>query len=264
MKKNSLPNIRKIISSYKYTAKDLMTDWKDMVFNEGKDDYDFVPKLDNTNNVSSILVRKDDKYFESKSVLYISENSHLINVLEKMDIAFNNKCKTVRLTFLIVTNNNNNNNNNNAGFINHNDFNKPVFALFLWQIFYVFESILANYIKSNIDPSTTEKYIKYPKRYNNDKKNKVNLHPIYYISLGTKLELYKKEFKNPVDPLCIMQLPTANLTRFRNHIAHPGDKPKIIKQKRDIKDLFELLKSLDNWIISPAVFPLFEDKIINH
>lgn len=253
MKKNNLPNICKIISSYKYTAKDLMTDWKDMVFNEEKSDFDFVPKLDHANNVSSILVRKDDKYFESKSILYISENSHLINVLEKMDMAFNNKCKGVCLTFLIVTKN-----NNNAGFINHNDFNKPVFALFLWQIFYVFESILTNYLKSNIDPSTIEKCIIRRKSYEDDKNNKVDLHPIYYISLSAKLKLYNKEFKNPADPLCIIKvLPTANLNDFRNRIAHPGDKPKIIKQKRDIRYLFNLLTSLDNWFTSPAVSPLF-------
>jgi len=230
-----------------------MTDWKDMTFDEKNKDnnFDFVPKPDNNNNLPYVLVRGNDKYFKSTCILYISEDSNLFEVLQKMFTAFNNIYKDINLTFLIVTKN-----NNNTGFINHNDLNKPVFALFLWQIFYFFESILTNYLKSNADPSTIEKHIKHRNSYNTDKDNNIDLNPVYYICLGIKLQLYKEKFENVNDPLCIKQLTPAdleNLKNFRNRIAHPGNKPKIIRQKSDIRDLFKLLESLGEWVILPEV-----------
>ena len=83
------------------------------------------------------------------------------------------------------------------------------------------------------------------------------------MSLRSKLKMYEKDFKSLNDPLYIKGLSTANLKRFRNRIAHPGDKPKIIRQKRDIKDLFELLKSLDEWMTLPSISLLFNNRIIN-
>ena len=107
---------------------------------------------------------------------------------------------------------------------------------------------MTNYLKSNVKCSIIEEHVRKFPTYRNDKKNNVDIHPIYYMSLRSKLKMYERYFKSLNDPLYIKGLSTANLKRFRNRIAHPGDKPKIIRQKRDIKDLFELLKSLDEWI----------------
>ncbi len=62
MEKSSLENISKIILVYNHTAKNLMTDWKDIVFDKNKGNFDFVPMPDNSNNISCVLVRKYDKY----------------------------------------------------------------------------------------------------------------------------------------------------------------------------------------------------------
>lgn len=233
-----LQNIRKIIKKNSNYCIDIMTPWDDVCTNpknsEEKRDYDYIPIMKD-NVASSLLEQVNKKYHDINSDYFINEKDDLISVLERMNKLYNDN----KITFLIVGNA-----NNHLGIINHNDLNNPSFIHIMWDIFYNFEIKLAQCLK---DRYSYDEKIHWLERidkmgedsYKRDKKINQDLDPIFYFSLPNKIKLYNKlklSNKIQVDP------------KFRNNMAHPRSKPKVINNKSEIPQLVEGLKDIDKFL----------------
>ena len=141
-----------------------------------------------------------------------------------------------RVTFLIVGDH-----NNPLGIINHSDLNSLPFLHVMWDIFYNFEIKLTNYLmdKFNEQDIISKFYGDEKKAYNTDKKNGQELKPIFYLNLSHKIQLsndFTKTNKIEVD------------AHFRNNMAHPRSKPRVISRKSEIPGLYLTLIGIDNFL----------------
>lgn len=246
-------NIFNLLAAPDYSIKEVMTEWDRITTQDTKGNtFDFVPQLDKSKQVISMLVRTENgvRTVASDPSWYVSANSHLLVVIARMNDVFTNKVEGTNLTFLIVTEN-----GENVGFLNHNDFNKLPFALLLWEISYIFEGTVGKYLREKVPPLAIEKELddKQRKAYQEDKAENKDLHPIYYTTLGIKLRLYNKIEGREEEKLAISTELKTHMVWMRNRIAHPSEKPKIIRKKNDVNDLFKGLALLNHWITLPNV-----------
>ena len=75
--------------------------------------------------------------------------------------------------------------------------------------------------------------------YEKDKKNHQELEPTFYTGLGKKIDLYKKSSEtNKVEVQA----------KFRNNMARPRTKARIIARKTEILGLYLTLIGIDNFL----------------
>ena len=230
-----LQNVRKAIKNTNNIALDIMTKWENVCKNtiSPEEDFDYIPVTEK-NIVSGLNVKENGKY---RTVIlddayFINKKDDLIEVLERMYNLYNLN----QITFLIVGEH-----NNPMGVINHSDLNSLPFLHLMWDVFYNFEIKITNSIKDRYDNKYIEKKLNTYERgaYNEDKNNSQELAPIFYPSLHKKIMLYNS-------------LPETNKIRanadFRNNIAHPKTKARVISKKSEISELYETLIEIDNFL----------------
>ncbi len=231
-----LQNIRKIIKKNSNYCIDIMTPWDDVCTNPKNSNenrfYDYIPIMKD-NVVSSLLDQVNKKYYDINNNYFINEKDDLISVLEKMNKLYNDN----KITFLIVGNA-----NNHLGIINHNDLNNPSFIHIMWDIFYNFEIKLGNYLKDSCSYDKKIDCLKGMDKniYYRDKKLNQDLEPIFYYSLSNKIKLYNDN--NTENKLQIEDI------KFRNNMAHPRSKPKVINNKSEIPQLLKSLEDIDKFL----------------
>ncbi len=232
-----LQNIRRVIKKNSNYCIDIMTPWNKVCMNtqNPKEDYDYIPII--KDNVVSGLYVKDSneyKYHEIKinDDYFIDENDDLISVLEKLNKLYNFN----NITFLIVGNT-----NKQIGVINHSDLNSLPFIHIMWDIFYNFEIKLTDYLKDKYNSDEIIKKFSHneSKSYNDDKKNNQELDPIFYLSLTKKINFYNT--LNQTNKVHVN-------AKFRNNMAHPKIKAKVISNKSEIPKLYETLVEINNFI----------------
>ena len=238
-----LQNVRKAIKNTNNIALDIMTKWENVFKNtiSPEEDFDYIPVTEK-NYVSGLNVKDNGKYktVALNNDFFIDKKDDLIVVLEKMYKLYNLK----RVTFLIVGDP-----NNPLGVINHSDLNSLPFLHVMWDVFYNFEIKLTNYLmdKFNEQDRFTEQdiinnfYNDERSAYNRDKKNGQELEPILYLNLSHKIKL-SNDFSetNKIEVKA----------KFRNNMAHPRTKARVISNKSEIGELYETLIGIDNFLSS--------------
>ena len=230
-----LQNVRKAIKNTNNIALDIMTKWENVCKNttSPEKDFDYIPVTEK--NVVSCLNVKDKSEYKRVTLndaYFIDKKDDLIVVLERMYELYNLN----QITFLIVGDP-----NNPIGVINHSDLNSLPFLHLIWDVVYNFEIKLTNSIKDRYDNKYIEKKLNKDgrKAYNEDKNNSQELAPIFYPSLHKKIMLYNS-------------LPETNKIHatayFRNNIAHPKTKARVISKKSEISELYETLIEIDNFL----------------
>ena len=230
-----LQNVRKAIKNTNNLSLDIMTKWESVCKNtiSPEDDFDYIPVTEK--NVVSGLYVKDKSEYKKVTLnddYFINKKDDLIVVLERMYELYNLN----RVTFLIVGEP-----NNPMGVINHSDLNSLSFLHLMWDIFYNFETKLAGTLINKYDNEAIKDKFNDTERgaYEKDKKNNQELEPIFYIGLGKKIKLYNKLFKNTK---------IAVNADFRNNMAHPRTKARIITNKSEIPKLYMTLIEIDNFL----------------
>ena len=230
-----LQNVRKAIKNSNNIALDIMTKWENVCKNtiSPEEDFDYIPVTEK-NYVTGLNVKDNGKYktVSLNNDYVIDKKDDLIVVLEKMYKLYNLN----RVTFLIVGDH-----NNPLGIINHSDLNSLPFLHVMWDIFYNFEIKLTNYLmdKFNEQYIISKFYGDEKKAYNTDKKNGQELKPIFYLNLSHKIQLsndFTKTNKIEVD------------AHFRNNMAHPRSKSRVISRKSEIPGLYLTLIGIDNFL----------------
>lgn len=249
MTETPFDNVLRIVGNWNYDLRNVMIAWKD-VHKETMEGnaFDFVPHLDQNQKPVVMFIREGDKVLCGKldNSCYIDENSHPLLLISKMKKRYDVRENRTRLTFLLVKNDA----GEVVGFINHNDFNKPPLALLLWEVTYFFEGILSTYLSEVVkETEIAEKLSRDRKNsYKRDRRRNSDLHPIYYMDLKKKLELYKDIPKEESEKLAFPPLLPDLIKRFRNSVAHPGEKPKIIRKKEDLSCLHQMFSELNGWL----------------
>ncbi len=236
MTDTTLQNVRNVIKRNSNSCKDIMTPWNIVCKNtkNPKNDFDYIPVT--KDNVVSGLCVKDGtecKYCNINDDYFISENSDLISVLEKLDKLYNSS----KITFLIVGDY-----NNQLGIINHSDLNRLPFIHIMWDIFYNFEIKLTNSLKDKYDSKYIEKtyHVSEYRSYKEDMKNDQELEPIFYLSLKDKIDLYNK-LDQITDKIGVN-------ARFRDNMAHPKSKARIISNRSETPKLYKTIVGIDNFL----------------
>lgn len=231
-----LQNIRNVIKKNSNYCTDIMTPWERVStnINESNEHYDYIPIVKN-GIVSSLYVDEDKKKYNMDSGYFIDEKADLISVLDRLNQLYNNG----KFTFMVIGNT-----NKPIGILNHNDLNKLSFIHVMWDIFYNFEIKLANCLEDKYSYDEKIKSLELMDRlgknsYNHDKNNNQDLDPIFYFNLSNKIKLYNK-------------LPVTNIikvdAKFRNNMAHPKTKARIIYKKSEIPLLFKNLEEIDKFL----------------
>ena len=230
-----LQNVRKAVSNTNNQAIDIMTKWENVCKNTmcPEEDFDYIP-LTEENIVSGLNVKDNGKY--KKVALnydyFIDKRDDLILVLERMNELYNLN----KRTFLIVGDP-----KNPLGVISHSDLNSLPFLHAMWDIFYNFEIKLANSLKDRYDDKYIENNFGYNERaaYEKDKKNSQELEPIFYITLYKKIMFYNNlKGTNKINVKA----------KFRNNMAHPKSKAKVISNKTEITELYETIVGIDEFL----------------
>ena len=230
-----LQNVRKAIKNTNNIALDIMTKWENVFKNtiSPEEDFDYIPVTEK-NYVSGLNVKDNGKYktVALNNDFFIDKKDDLIAVLEKMYKLYN----LSRVTFLIVGDP-----NNPLGVLNHSDLNSLPFLHLMWDVFYNFETKLANSLKDRYDDECVENMLegKEELAYIKDKKNNQELKPIFYLGLKRKIKLYNKLYKNNKINIEVM---------FRNNMAHPKSKAKVINNKNEIPRLYKTLVGIDDFL----------------
>ena len=212
-----------------------MTKWENVFKNtiSPEEDFDYIP-ITEKNVVSGLNVKDNGKYktVALNNDYFIDKKDDLIVVLERMYKLYNLN----RVTFLIVGEP-----NNPIGVINHSDLNSLPFLHLMWDVFYNFETKLAGSLINKYDNEAIKDKFNDTERgaYNKDKKNNQELEPIFYIGLRKKIKLYNKLFKNTK---------IAVNADFRNNMAHPRIKARVISRKSEIPGLYLTLIGIDNFL----------------
>ena len=235
MTEMKLQNVRKAIKNTNNLALEIMTRWenvcKDTISPE--EDFDYIPVTEKY-YVSGLNVKDNGKYktVALNNDFFIDKKDDLIAVLEKMYKLYN----LSRVTFLIVGDP-----NNPLGVLNHSDLNSLPFLHLMWDVFYNFETKLANSLKDRYDDECVENMLegKEELAYIKDKKNNQELKPIFYLGLKRKIKLYNKLYKNNKINIEVM---------FRNNMAHPKSKAKVINNKNEIPRLYKTLVGIDDFL----------------
>ena len=236
MMNTELQNVRNVIKKNSNSCKDIMTPWNIVCKNtkNPKNDYDYIPIIKD-NLVSGLYVKDgtEYRYCNINDDYFISENSDLISVLEKINRLYNSS----KITFLIVGDY-----NNQLGVINHSDLNMMPFIHIMWDIFYNFEIKLTNSLKDKYDSKYIEKtyHVSEYKSYKEDMKNDQELEPIFYLSLKDKIDLYNK-LDQITDKIEVN-------AKFRNNMAHPKSKAKVISNKLEIPKLYKTIVEIDKFL----------------
>ena len=228
-------NIRKVIKMNSNSCKDIMTLWNIVCKNtkNPKENYDYIPIVKD-NVVSSLYVKEGNeyKYYDINNDYFINENDDLLFVLEKLNKLYNYN----KITFLIVGNP-----NKQIGVINHSDLNNLPFIHNMWDIFYNFEIKLTDYLKDkyNSEYIKSKLYGNALKSYTKDKNNNQELEPIFYLSLTKKICLYNQ--LNQTNKIKVN-------TKFRNNMAHPKSKARVIDNKSEIPKLYKTMDEIDKFL----------------
>ena len=232
-----LQNVRMVIKKNSNSCKDIMTPWNVVCKNtkNPENDYDYVPVVKD-NVVSGLYVKNSNEYNFCKinDDYFIDENSDLISVLEKL----NNLYSYNKTSFLIIGDP-----NNQLGVINHSDLNMLPFIHIMWDIFYNFEIKITNSLKDKYDSEyILNKQLKgdAKKSYTIDKNNNQELEPIFYLSLSKKIDLYNK-LDQTTDKIRVN-------AKFRNNMAHPKSKARVIPNKSEIPKLYKTIVEIDNFL----------------
>ncbi len=230
-----LQNVRKAIKNTNNIALDIMTKWENVCKNttSPEKDFDYIPVTEK--NVVSYLNVKDKSEYKRVTLndaYFIDKKDDLIVVLERMYKLYNLN----KVTFLIVGDP-----NNPMGVINHSDLNSLPFLHLMWDVFYNFETKLAGSLINKYDNEAIKDKFSDMERgaYQKDKKNNQELEPIFYVGLGKKIDLYKKSSES--NKLEVQ-------AKFRNNMAHPRTKARVISKKSEIRELYETLVEIDNFL----------------
>ena len=230
-----LQNVRKAIKNSNNQSLDIMTKWENVWRNNRSpyEDFDYIPVT--KQNVVSGLYVKDKSEYKKITInddYFINKKDDLIVVLERMYELYNLN----QITFLIVGDP-----NNPIGVINHSDLNSLPFLHLMWDVFYNFEIKLAGYLINKYDNEAIKDKFSDVKRgaYEKDKKNHQELEPTFYTGLGKKIDLYKKS--SETNKLEVQ-------AKFKNNMAHPRTKARIISRKTEILGLYLTLIGIDNFL----------------
>ena len=113
----------------------------------------------------------------------------------------------------------------------------------MWDIFYNFEIKITNSLKDKYDSEyILNKQLKgdAKKSYTIDKNNNQELEPIFYLSLSKKIDLYNK-LDQTRDKIRVN-------AKFRNNMAHPKSKARVIPNKSEIPKLYKTIVEIDNFL----------------
>jgi hypothetical protein len=228
-----LERIKELISNTTNNCKDIMVDWKNVCKSpeEDKKGFDYIPLLKDR-SISGIYVKDKNKEYPITDKYFIKEDSDLLDTLQKLDELFN-----TGITFMIVGCA-----DNPAGIINHNDLNNPAFIHVMWDVFYGLEITLSNELKGKFNE---EKLISYMSKnvkeiYTKDMIDNHDIDPIFYIGLSKKIQMH--------NTLCSGHKLKVT-SKYRDRIAHPRSKPKIIYQKSEIPELLTVLNEINTFLI---------------
>jgi hypothetical protein len=227
--------LKKIAVAQNFKCENVMTPWDRVVRNDILQEFDYIP-FTNDGEVLNVFCRMESEYINKPELakFIIEPESHLIDMISKMEKNYTENYKSLRPSFLIVGTL-----NSPMGIVTHADLNKAEVALTLWQIYYEFEKKMTNKLSNEIikDRELEMKItaiVENKKYYKNKIKNNIELEKVTFLTIDEKMKRLKLKGINK-----------KFINKFRNRIAHPSNKINIIEKKSDLQDLVLTLKDME-------------------